>query len=193
LTVLLESWLGELPVELIRSDCWHRDYLVNEPVKERYGVAARVLQDKWGNDRHLTLKNLPTDEFLASLSDSSVMFMVASESLWSLKDSELKTTFKAVERVLFRNGAALMVGLVQPKDAELRNFYLNRFRGRLPSCGAVEWFIEESFKDGCGRTEEDYGLHFSLAGLQHECIAKRFPFQAWLLTRANHVAMFNYF
>lgn len=183
--LLLESWLGELPVTLSRNDCWHRYYKVNEPIHDRYTIASRALNASWSKDEYVSLKNLSTLDFLASIGEASVMLTVAGESMWKMTHMEFKDCLKAISRCLHKNGAAIVLGLVQPENSILRQFHLDRLRSRLPQVDSIWRLVEERFSPTCSRTEEDFCLLFLEAQFDFECLCKCYPFQAWMLTHSS--------
>lgn len=183
LTILLDTWLGELPTLLLKRDCWHRKYELNEAIHARYVVASDVIRDRGGAE-YVSLKNQPTLDFLDGIKDGSAMVIVATDSLWTLNDTQLFDCLKSIKRCLYRNGAACIVGLVRPSLPDFQKLYFDRLRARLPPIRAVTSILEDRFNSGT-RTEESFCYFFSEAGLNAECIGKRFPFQAWILTRSD--------
>jgi len=188
-TYLLDSWLGELPTLLLKKDCWHREYEVNESVHARYMVASEVVRDR-SEAEYVSLRNLPTQDFLASISDGSAMVMVATDSLWAMTDTQLFDCLKGINRCLHRNGAAFIVGLVRTSLPDFQDLYFDRLRLQLPPIRAVTSILEDRFNSGT-RTEESFCYFFSEAGLNAECICKQLPLQAWLLTRSDQKKLFS--
>jgi hypothetical protein len=184
-TLLLESWLGELPIALLRNDCWHRYYKVNERYEDRYAIASRAMNETWGEDCYVSLKNLSALDFLTSVGEGSVMFTLAGESLWTMSNTELQDCLKAISRCLHKNGAVIVLGLVQPGNSILREFHFDKLKRRLPQVDSITKLLEERFSSTCSRTEEDFCIMFLEAEFEYECICKNYPFQAWMLTHSS--------
>jgi hypothetical protein len=191
LTVLLDSWLGELPLLFLKKDCWHRQYQVNEAVNDCYKIASAVFLNSWGKDRDVSISNRPTRDFLASISDGSAMVMIATESLWAMTDTQLLECMKEFKRCLDKNGAAFIALFVRPNMPDFEDFYLDRLKLLLPKYQSLVSVLDRF----CSKapTEEFLCLLFAEAGLNSECICKQYPFQGWLLTRPEKKELFSRF